>query len=62
MLESNITRLILLLTSLIVLGIFLTIVFDPQLISKLYSDILGQQLDTQKSSEVIKVVGMHGLR
>lgn len=62
MLESNITRLILLLTSLIVLGIFLTIVFDPQLISKLYSDILGQQLDAQKSSEVIKVVGMHGLR
>lgn len=62
MLEGNITRLILLLASLIVLGIFLTIVFDPKLILKLYSDILGQQLDAQKSSEVIKVVGMHGLR
>lgn len=62
MLEGNITRLILLLASLIVLGIFLTIVFDPKLILKLYNDILGQQLDAQKSSEVIKVVGMHGLR
>lgn len=62
MMEHNTTRLLLLLISIIVLSLFLTIVFNPQIITNLYNDIVGQQLDVQKSSEAIKVVNMFGLR
>lgn len=62
MMEHNTTRLLLLLISIIVLSLFLTIVFNPQIITNLYNDIVGQQLDVQKSSETIKVVNMLGLR
>lgn len=62
MMEHNTTRLLLLLISIIVLSLFLTIVFNPQIITNLYNDIVGQQLDVQKSSEAIKVVNMLGLR
>lgn len=62
MMEHNTTRLLLLLISILVLSLFLTIVFNPQIITNLYNDIVGQQLDVQKSSEAIKVVNMFGLR
>lgn len=62
MMEHNTTRLLLLLISIIVLSLFLTIVFNPQIITNLYNDIVGQQLDVQKSSEAIKAVNMFGLR
>lgn len=62
MLEHNVTRLILLMTSILVLSLFITIVINPDFIVKIYNAILGQQMDTQRSAETIKVVMTIGLR
>lgn len=62
MLEHNVTRLILLMTSILVLSLFITIVINPDFIVKIYNAILGQQMATQRSAETIKVVMTIGLR
>lgn len=56
MLENTTTRMLLLLLSAIVLGIFIAIVMNPHLITTIYNDIFAQQLESQKSAETIWMV------
>lgn len=56
MLENTTTRMLLLLLSAIVLGIFIAIVMNPHLITAIYNDIFTQQLESQKSAESIWMV------
>lgn len=56
MLENTTTRMLLLLLSAIVLGIFIAIVMNPHLITAIYNAIFTQQLESQKSAETIWMV------
>lgn len=56
MLENTTTRMLLLLLSAIVLGIFIAIVLNPHIITAIYNDIFSQQLESQQSAQTIWVV------
>lgn len=56
MLENTTTRMLLLLLSVLILGLFIAIVLNPHIITTIYNDIFAQQIESQKSAETIWMV------